>query len=128
MAPVDVGGPGRIVVVRPQGQFDLAEAENLRSALVLACERTEHLVLVDCADVSFMDSTTLGVLVGTGKRLRRSDCRLQLVNVPPTAERVIKIMHLWEQFDAHRPGETLDEAASLALAWTDDVRLRVTFG
>jgi anti-sigma B factor antagonist len=117
-----------VAVVRPKGEFDLAEAEHLRSALLLACERTEALVLVDCAGVAFMDSTALGILVGAGKRLRGSGCRLQLVNVRAHGQRVIKIMSLWEQFDAHSPGEDLEPDVAMALAWTDDAGLRVTFG
>ena len=128
MAPIEVGGPGLIVVVRPTGELDFAEDEHLRKALDLACERTSELVVVDCTGVEFIDSTALGSFVRAGKRLQEEGCKLQLVHVPATMERVIKIVKLWEYFDARTASDDLDMHVDLALAWTDDADLRVTFG
>ena len=128
MAPIEVGGPGLIVVVRPRGELDFAEDENLRGALDLAISRTSELVVVDCSGVEFIDSTALGSFVRAGKRLQQNGCRLQLVHVPATMERVIKIVKLWEFFDASGPNDDLELHVDLALAWTEDAELRVTFG
>lgn len=128
MAPIEVGGPGLIVVVRPHGELDFAEDEHLRKALDLACARASELVVVDCSAVEFVDSTALGSFVRAGKRLLENGCRLQMVHVPATMERVIRIVKLWEYFDARTSGDDLDMHVDLALAWTDDADLRVTFG
>lgn len=60
---------GGAIVVRLSGELDLYNAETLRNALFdTAAEEPERLV-VDLADVRFIDSTALGVLIETRGRL-----------------------------------------------------------
>jgi anti-sigma B factor antagonist len=128
VATIEVGGPGVVVVVRMAGEFDMNAEERLRGALDLACTRTSEVVVVDCSGIAFMDSSGLGVLVSAAKRLKENGCRLRLVHVPASIERVVKIVDLWEYLDGHSAGDPLDMHTDLALAWTEDAELRVTFG
>lgn len=131
MTPVVVGGPGAIVVVRPRGELDMAAEAHLQAALDLARQRSTELVVVDCSAVEFIDSSAIGVFVRAGKKLVAEGRQLQLVNVPASMERVLRIVKLWEYFRAQRaddPLDPLDLHVDLALAWTDDESLRVTFG
>jgi anti-sigma B factor antagonist len=63
-APVEsVDRHDRAVVVRLAGELDLHNVDEVRAALAqVGAERPERLV-VDLAEVSFIDSTTLGALV-----------------------------------------------------------------
>ncbi len=56
-------------VVALVGELDLYNAEELRTALHEVIARTPERVVVDLADVYFLDSTALGVLVEARTRL-----------------------------------------------------------
>jgi anti-sigma B factor antagonist len=61
-----VGGIERsngAVVVRLVGQLDLYNAPEVRTALFEACSEQPERLIVDLAEVDFVDSTTLGVLI-----------------------------------------------------------------
>jgi anti-sigma B factor antagonist len=59
-------------VLRASGEIDVATSPELRRALHQLVDRQGSIV-VDLGDVSFIDSSGLGVLVGTLKRLREHD-------------------------------------------------------
>ena len=60
---------GGAVVVRLVGELDLYNAPEVRSALLeLASEQPERLV-IDLAEVNFVDSTALGVLIEARTKL-----------------------------------------------------------
>ena len=83
----------RVAVVAPRGELDLVGTEALRRALLQACE-AERLVVVDLAEVSFLDSAALGVIVGATKRMQRRDANLQIVNADGEPLRAIKVTGL----------------------------------
>ena len=67
---VEVSGPPATPVVVVRGEIDVATSPQLRNDLsALIGGGARHLTL-DFAAVSFVDSSGLGVLVGTYKRLR----------------------------------------------------------
>lgn len=95
----------QLVVVR--GDVDLYTAPELRERLndLIAAGNTR--LLVDLAEASFIDSTTLGVLVGAIKRLREQDGRLALACDDRTVLRVFEITGLDRVIALH---PTRDEA------------------
>jgi anti-sigma B factor antagonist len=64
------------VVVRLAGELDLYNAEEVRAALTQAIESTPRRVVVDMADVEFVDSTALGVLIEARSKLGRDGLAL----------------------------------------------------
>ena len=76
---ITVSDPGPVVLVTLEGELDLAQARDLRHAMSAACGRAGRLVVIDLLRVTFVDSTILGVLVGTRKRLEPG-CRILVVN------------------------------------------------
>jgi anti-sigma B factor antagonist len=81
-------------VVAAGGELDLHTSELLREELANVLEAGGHHLLVDLTGVSFMDSTALGVLVGTAKALRPSGGQLVLVADDPRVTRVIELTGL----------------------------------
>jgi anti-sigma B factor antagonist len=67
---------GAVYVVAASGEIDLYSAPELRRALTLALGRGARLLLVDLSETTFIDSTALGVLIGTARRLRHADGEL----------------------------------------------------
>ena len=81
-------------VVAVRGDVDLYSAPELRRSLDELIGSGKTRVLVDLTETSFIDSTTLGVLVGAIKRLRVHDGRLALACDDPSILRVFGITGL----------------------------------
>ena len=66
-------------VISLAGEVDLYTAPEFKQQLLEAIAQGATQVIVDFSDTTFIDSTTLGVLVGGVKRLRTNDGQLTLV-------------------------------------------------
>jgi anti-sigma B factor antagonist len=66
-------------VISLAGEVDLYTAPEFKQQLLEVISQGAKHVVVDFSDTTFIDSTTLGVLVGGVKRLRSSDGQLSLV-------------------------------------------------
>jgi anti-sigma B factor antagonist len=66
-------------VISLAGEVDLYTAPEFKQQLLDVIEQGAKDVVVDFSDTTFIDSTTLGVLVGGVKRLRPNDGQLSLV-------------------------------------------------
>jgi anti-sigma B factor antagonist len=81
-------------VVAACGELDLYTSDILREKLANVLGLGGRRVLVDLTGVSFMDSTTLGVLVDAANALCASGGQLVLVADDPRVTRVIEITGL----------------------------------
>jgi anti-sigma B factor antagonist len=88
-------------VVAVSGDIDLYSAPDLRQALDDLIGAGKTRVLVDLSDASFIDSTTLGVLVGAIKRLRVRHGKLALACDDASILRVFAITGLDEVIGVH---------------------------
>jgi anti-sigma B factor antagonist len=70
---------GDVYVVSLAGEVDLYTAPEFKTQLLDVIGKGAKTVLVDFTNTTFIDSTTLGVLVGGVKRLRTADGELALV-------------------------------------------------
>ena len=85
-------------VVSVAGEVDVATAPALRTRLIdLVADGCRRLV-VDLAWVDFIDSTGLGVLIGTLKRIRSHDGEMVLVMDDPRVSRIFDITGLHQVF------------------------------
>jgi anti-sigma B factor antagonist len=66
-------------VIALAGEVDLYTAPEFKQQLLDVIGKGSKQVIVDFTDTTFIDSTTLGVLVGGVKRLRTTDGQLSLV-------------------------------------------------
>jgi len=60
-------------VVSLAGELDLYNAEDVRAALLECCSDEPSVLVVDLAEVTFVDSTALGVLIEARSRLADRD-------------------------------------------------------
>lgn len=100
-----------IAVIALTGEVDLYTAPDLKQELVRLIDDGAQLVVVDLTETTFIDSTTLGVLIGGIKRLRPADGRLELVIADRTIAKVFEITGLDRVFSIHG-----DREAALAAA------------
>ena len=82
---------GDCAVLRIAGEVDVYTAPRLRERVVQLLAGGVRYVIADLRGVAFLDSTGLGALVGSLKRLREQDGSLQLVAGP---ERVMQVFRL----------------------------------
>jgi anti-sigma B factor antagonist len=66
-------------VIELAGELDLYTAPELKQELLRVIDGGARIVVVDLTDTTFIDSTTLGVLLGGLKRLRPAGGSLLLV-------------------------------------------------
>lgn len=85
-------------VVAVRGEIDLFTAPELKQALGEAIEAGRTKIVVDLSETTFLDSTALGVLIGTVKRLRSRDGRLTIVNTDPNIAKTFEITGLDQIF------------------------------
>ncbi len=96
-------------VVAVEGEIDLFTAPELKTALGEAMEGGCNRLVVDLTETTFLDSTALGVLIGTVKRLRSRDGRLTIVNVDGNIAKTFEITGLDQIFTIRG---TRDEAVA----------------
>lgn len=73
------------------GELDLATAPQLRDGLQRILEVGTQNVVIDMAGVTFLDSSTLGVLVVMWKAFRDSGGRLCLAAIRPEARDIFAL-------------------------------------
>ncbi|TVP66527.1 MAG: anti-sigma factor antagonist [Nitriliruptor sp.] len=85
-------------VVTLSGQLDVATAPDLRQALQEAQYAGAHRVVVDLADLQFLDSFGLGVLVGALRRARLHGGRLVLAGANGRIREILEVTGLDRTF------------------------------
>jgi anti-anti-sigma factor len=99
----------RVSVVAPRGRLDLASAPTLRERLrQLIASGTSRLV-VDLGDVTFVDSSGLGAVIGGLKAARQAGGDLRIARPNQQVQLVLNLTSLNKVL---RPYGTLEEALS----------------
>ena len=96
-------------VIALAGEVDLYTAPEFKQQLLEVISQGGTDVIVDFSDTTFIDSTTLGVLVGGVKRLRSNDGQLSLVCNDRNITKIFEITGLDRVFTIY---PTRDEAVS----------------
>ncbi len=77
-----------------RGEFDLANAAELRAELDRHLDEGRRVLRIDARDVTFMDSTAIGALVATSDRCRGEHGSLILTGVPSRLQRLFAVAGL----------------------------------
>ena len=96
-------------VISLTGEVDLYTAPEFKQQLLEVIGQGGKEVVVDFSDTTFIDSTTLGVLVGGVKRLRTNDGQLSLVCSDRNITKIFEITGLDQVFTIY---PTREEAVS----------------
>jgi anti-sigma B factor antagonist len=98
-----------LYVIALSGEVDLYTAPEFKQELLDAISNGAKEVVVDFSKTTFIDSTTLGVLVGGVKRLRTNDGQLSLVCSDRNITKIFEITGLDRVFTIY---PTREEAVS----------------
>jgi anti-anti-sigma factor len=85
-----VSSNGASTIVLADGELDLGSRAALRDVL----SRLEGVVVIDLADVTFLDSSAIGTLVGARNRLLESGGALRLRAPRDSVRRTLEILGL----------------------------------
>ena len=96
-------------VISLAGEVDLYTAPEFKQQLLEVIGQGGKQVIVDFSDTTFIDSTTLGVLVGGVKRLRTNEGQLSLVCSDRNITKIFEITGLDRVFTIY---PTRNEAVS----------------
>jgi anti-sigma B factor antagonist len=88
-------------VIALTGEVDLYTAPEFKNELIRVIEGGATTVVVDFTDTTFIDSTTLGVLVSGLKRVRPKSGQLPLVITDRNIKKVFEITGLDRIFPIH---------------------------
>ena len=98
----EVGGR---TVIAVGGEIDVYTAPKLRDTITELVAAGTYQLVVDMAEVEFLDSTGLGVLVGGLKKVRAHDGSLELVCNADRLLKIFKITGLAKVFVIHESAE-----------------------
>nr|WP_232425188.1 STAS domain-containing protein [Pseudofrankia inefficax] len=90
---VEVTGP-HAIVIRPEGDIDYSSLDPLREALMDARMAGVSEIVVDLAEVGFLDSQGLAVILYAHRRQRSTGGRLILRNLNDMACRLLHVTNL----------------------------------
>ena len=93
--------PDDIPVVNLKGEIDLHTCGEFRNALRDLIENRYYNLVVNLADVPYLDSAALGVLVDAVRRVREHDGSINLVSTTPFVRRAFEITRLVKIFNLY---------------------------
>jgi anti-sigma B factor antagonist len=99
-------------VIALAGEVDLYTAPEFKERMVELIESGKKQIVVDLSKATFIDSTTLGVLVGGVKRLRPAGGSLALVCTDENITKIFEITGLDRVFPIHSSREEALDAVS----------------
>ena len=90
------------ILIAVSGEADLRVAGELREQLHSVIDEHPSAVVVDLSEATLVDSTVLGVLVGTLKRMRASGGHFRVISPGGEIRRVLELTSLDRVFSLDR--------------------------
>ncbi len=84
------------------GEVDVSNADELRAPLDTALDSSAASIEIDIAQVSYIDSTGIGVLVGAARRAAEQGREFALLHPQANVERVLTLLGVIEELHVRR--------------------------
>jgi anti-sigma B factor antagonist len=97
------GVTGDVFLLTLSGDVDLPHVAALRATLSAAAARRPERIVVDVAEVTFMDTAALRTLIAIRRRCVAGGIGFTLRRPSYVVERLLTITHLSSVFDVERP-------------------------
>ena len=92
MMAIEINVTGEVVTAYLKGEIDHHNAREMREAIDNAVELNMPAMLVlDFNDVSFMDSSGIGLVMGRYRNLLKSGAQLHIINTPASIGKMMKL-------------------------------------
>ena len=90
--PVKITVSGEVVTAFLDGEIDHHTASVIRNEIDAAVEKNMPTLLVlDFRDVSFMDSSGIGLVMGRYRNLIKTGAELHIIGAPPNIYKMLKL-------------------------------------
>jgi anti-sigma B factor antagonist len=86
------------IVIELKGELDIFSSPTLKDKLYSLIDTSSNDVIIDMNDVTYIDSTGLGVFVGALKKSRQKGTNIVLKNLKPNVRKVFTITGLDKVF------------------------------
>ena len=86
-------------VISVAGEVDISNAAKLRESIDMALEQPTEEVRLDFGDVSYIDSTGIGVLVGAAHHAQEHGKRFAVANAQTNVMRVAQLLGVDQEID-----------------------------
>lgn len=92
---VRINATGEVVTAYLDGEIDHHTARNIREEIDAAVElNMPSLLILDFSEVSFMDSSGIGLVMGRYRNLIKSGAELHITGTPPNIYKVMRLAGL----------------------------------
>lgn len=81
-----------------EGEFDIFNAQEARVQILEQYEKEKGDIVLDFSNVSFMDSTGLGVLISLQKTVEEDEHAIKIINVDNKIKKIFVITELDKVF------------------------------
>lgn len=84
--------------VNLEGEIDIYTANDLKQKLQQIYSKNAQDTVIDMQNLDYIDSTGLGILIGTLKRLKGQDKDIYIINTKPNVRKIFTITGLDQIF------------------------------
>ena len=98
---IDVKEIGKVTVVAPHGDVDMAVADDVRARLTQLVDRGRAHLVLDLAAVMYIDSSGLGAVVAAMKHARAAGGDLKVCALEQDVRSVFEMTHLHTLLAVH---------------------------
>ncbi len=91
----------QIPIVALKGEIDLHTCAEMRDTLRDLIEKGHHQIVINLAEVPYLDSAALGVMVDAVRRVREHEGGISLVSTTPFVRRAFEITRLVKIFQLY---------------------------
>lgn len=86
-----------VLLIRLKGELDHHTAENLRNKVTDAIEKNSiHHIVLNLEELSFMDSSGLGVILGRYKQIQSQGGEMVVCSISPAVKRLFDMSGLFK--------------------------------
>lgn len=99
-----------VPVIKLSGIVNSTKSQELRQSITEILEQNAKIVLIDCQDVTFMDSSGLGSLVLAFKTLRAADIKLAICSINEQVRILFELTSMDKVFDIFASEDEFNKA------------------
>jgi anti-sigma B factor antagonist len=92
------GNDGQNYIIAIKGEIDIYSAPEFKESLSQSINGVQQDIVLDCSELSYIDSMGLGILVGALKRVREKEHNIIIRNPRSTVRKLFKITGLDKAF------------------------------
>ncbi len=81
----------KVNMVRIKGEIDIYSIEEFRAAIEEKIKTQAHEIRLDCSELSYMDSTGMGVLIELRNKTKEMGQRIVMVNPRPNIKKLMAL-------------------------------------